>query len=72
MEALIIFVAVVIYGYIGIFSFIYVSEDEEFKPLGSYQILLAILWPILAVKKSIELAKWIGRGLKEIYRFFIK
>jgi hypothetical protein len=72
MEALIIFAAVFMYGYIGLFSFIYVSEDEEFKPLGSYQILLAILWPILAVKKSIELVKWVGRGLKEIYKFFIK
>ena len=72
MEALIIFAAVFMYGYIGFFSFIYVIEEEEFKPLGSYQILLAILWPILAVKKSIELAKWIGRGLMEIYKFFIK
>lgn len=72
MEVLLILAAVFMYGYIGVFSFIYVSEDEEFKPLGSYQILLAILWPILAVKKFIELVKFTGRGLKAIYKFFIK
>lgn len=72
MEALLIFAGVFLYGYIGLFSFIYVSKDEEFNPLGSYQILLAILWPILAVKKFIELIRWTGRGLKEIYKFFIK
>lgn len=72
MKPLLIFAAVLMYGYIGLFSFIYVSEDEEFKPLGSYKILLAILWPILAFKKFIELIKWTGRGLKEMYKFFIK
>lgn len=72
MEPLLIFAAVLMYGYIGLFSFIYVTEDAEFKPLGNYQILLAILWPILAVKKFIELIRWTGKGLKEIYKFFIK
>jgi len=72
MEPLLIFAIVFLYGYAGVFFHIYLYGEDEYEKLGSYRMLLAILWPIVAVKKIIDLVKWIGRGLMEIYKFFIK
>ena len=71
-EPLLIFVSVFIYTYITIFTHIYIYDTDDYKSLGSHRTLLAFLWPILFVRKLVDLFVWIYNGIKEIFKFIVK
>lgn len=71
-EALKICACLFIYAYVFVFTHIYLYDAEEYKRLGNYRTLLAFLWPILFVRKAIDLFVWVCKGVKEIFKFIVK
>lgn len=71
-EALLICACLFIYAYVFIFTHLYLYDAEEYKSLGDYRTLLAFLWPILFVRKAIDLFVWVCKGVKEIFKFIVK